>query len=657
MVAADPASFRSGPLAGRFEVLQQFSGGEGTTALVREQRTGEQLVLKVLDPEVAPAEGALLSSLRHPAIPAVREVGRLGDGRAFLVRDYAPGRPLAELLPLPPERALDLARQVLAVLAFVHLRGVLHLDLKPQNLVVGDDGAVRLLDFGLGVRQGASSRGGTPFFAAPELLVGGTPDARSDLFSLGAVLVAALWPKPGKLPLARFLHQFPAQSFWIAADVEPAQFPAPFADFLPRCVARRPQRRFADAQAALEFLAGGTGRPALDLLRPDPITVFADALAAQVPGDDDVTLVGGAAADRQALALHFLCTLPGARSVAVTGESVRVVRLGGSSAPLRLPAISVPLLRPHLEQALGLQGAAATKAAELLLAGGERTAAAIGDRLVALAENGAVLPDGTRWLWPDAVAGRLGAVPDRAVAPTTASVLAAATAGQVELAFALWRRGAGDGDERALRTALVRGVLAAGDPARALPLCHDLPVERVQALFDLGQVAAATAALDGARAAAAATADGTRRLRRTEGQILTARGEHGPAIALLRALCAHDPRPEELQTLAAALETAGQAAESRELLQSLLPRFDAAAAPYLRAAVLTSMAHAERRLGAPERALADFQEARDLMFKVGHARHAATATHNLGVLAKDRGAMVEAVAHLRQARSLFQHVR
>ncbi len=235
-MTATPHDFPAEAFADRYEVVRTFRGGEGETALLRHRRTNKEVIGKVLDADTQAAEASLLMSLQHPAIPAVREVGHLPDGRMFLLREFARGRPVAELLPLLPDRAKALAQQVLEVLAFVHLRGVLHLDLKPANIVMTENGEVALLDFGLAVRRGRRGEGGTPFFASPEVLLGSTPDPRSDLFSLGAVLVAALWPQPGPLPLARFLRMFPTHSFWDALDVKPADFPAPFPAFLERCL-------------------------------------------------------------------------------------------------------------------------------------------------------------------------------------------------------------------------------------------------------------------------------------------------------------------------------------------------------------------------------------------------------------------------------------
>ena len=642
-------------LAERFTVVQAFTGGEGQTCRARERQSGQELVVKVLPPGVVPAEAALLSSLQHPAIPRVLEVGELDDGSVFLVREYAAGTPLSELLPLAVEPALRLTRELLEVLAYVHLRGLLHLDLKPQNLLLADDGSVRLLDFGLGARRGDGSQGGTPFYAAPEVLLGSAPDARSDLFGLGAVLVAALWPGPGPLPLQRFLRCFPAQDFWEALQLEPNVFGSPFAQLLPRLLERRPAQRFVDAQAAMEFLGGGGGRPVLDLLRLDPVTTYASQLQAVARHSGDVLLLGGSDAERRQLALQLWCTQSGARALRPTSEGLLLQRDGAPTITLRLPPLTAEQLLPHLGEALSLHGEAARQAASWLLQQSDRSASALGELLVGLAEQGAIVPNGSGWIWPDAVAGRLDAAQAEPAPPTAENIALAARSGRVEQAFALYRAGSRDtSGEPALRQALAQGLLEAGEPARALPLCSDLPALRVQALFETGRTADAAAALPAAVAAMEGDELGAQRLQCTAARLDSVRGDTAAALQRMRALVAKAPSPLPLHTLALVLETAGAAEESRDLLLALLQE---QLPPFLRAAALTSLGLAERRLGRLEPSRALFADARDLLFALGHARHAATATHNLGVVEKDLGQYGAAIEHLRQARTLFTHVK
>ncbi|MCA8967640.1 MAG: protein kinase, partial [Planctomycetes bacterium] len=203
-------------LGGQWSVLGEYGGGQGHTWRIADP-AGREFAFKVLAAGEQAVEVSALSSLRHPAIPTVHEVGRLADGRVFVLREHVGGE-VPEVLPRAPEVLLPIVQQLLEVLAFVHLRGIRHLDLKPRNLVIDERGRLHLLDFGLSVRGGASGRGGTPFYAAPELLLGAVPDHRADLFSVGAMIAQALWGDR-QWSLVRFVERFPADDFFVAAGV------------------------------------------------------------------------------------------------------------------------------------------------------------------------------------------------------------------------------------------------------------------------------------------------------------------------------------------------------------------------------------------------------------------------------------------------------
>ncbi len=651
------AGFPHEPFADRFRLLRTFAGGEGQTALLAPLGGGEPVVIKVLPPGCEPHEADLLLSLQHPAIPRLREVGHLADGRAFLLRDFVAGTPLTERLPLAPAAALDLLRQTLEVLAFVHLRSVRHLDLKPGNLVLDDRGAVHLLDFGLGARAGEQARGGTPFFAAPELLLGGTPDGRTDLFALGATMVLALWPGGGRGPdLGAFLRAFPRQPFLAACGVDAAMFPPPWPRLLPRLLARDPARRFADAEEALEALSARPGRPAPSLLRPDPVALLGPALepGLRALGERDPILVGGDAADRQALAWHCLAQLPDGERIEPGNGALRVRRrTEAGTLEVSVPPLGPEPLAAHLQRCLGLGGSAAGAAAtHLLTHAATPTPAAVGALLVELAERGEVVQNGVRWSWPDAQSGRLRRTAQPAVAaPADASttIEAMAAGGRREAALAAYRREAAQAApdrERELRTALARGLLAGGEPLRALPLCADLPTEHIQCLLDLGR-------LDDAAALLAGLDHPPRPLRRTAAQIALLRGDPTGARQILVAL-PPPLLPAETVTLAAAHTAGGAPADAMPLLDGLLADAILAARPFLRAAALTERFHAGRALGEPR--ADDLAEAQQLLFGLGHVRHAASAELNLGVHWKDQGDLPAATARLRAARGLYRHV-
>ena len=630
----------------RFTLRDEYVGGEGRTLRVSD-RDGRDLVLKVLAAGFEPEEAAVLSGLQHPAIPAVLEVGRIADGRAYVLRDHVEGSALTEL-PFDLRELREVVREILEVLAFVHLRGVVHLDLKPQNLLRAASGRLVLLDFGLAARSGDRGRGGTPFFAAPELLVGAAADARADQFSLGAMVAQAMWPG-GRLPLDRFLRRFPADDFWIAAGVTPDDFPSELAPFLERCLSRRPNRRFHDAQAAMEFLCGGSGRPSPGLLTPDPVAVWqpeVSAVTAAVVGD--VIVRGAAADDRRAVAMHLVATEPAFTALAEHAEHIIIPRQGDRQQLVELTPLGAARLRPHLAATFGLDGRAVEAAAEWIVAQACDGTAAIGVLLLSLVENGEIVAGGSRWVWPAASSGRLGRSEAAAHAPTAANVHALAARGRREASIALYRRGvaANGAAEPALRHALADGMLDGGEPAKALPLCADAPILRAQALLDMGQAAAA------GRELAAAGDDEHPRRRRLTAQLLLTRGDAGRAADLL------DPpqSTDEALTLVAMLDSAGRAAQRDRLIKSLVARLSADDQPYALASTLTVAGHAARREGDLDAAAAHFERAAELLFGLGQVRHIAGARLNLGLIAKDRGSTDAAIELLREARTLYQHV-
>ncbi len=649
----EPAAELVARLGGRFVLRGEYRGGEGRTLRVAPADGGPELVLKVLPPGIEPAEASLLLSLQHPAIPAVREVGRLPDGRAFVLREHVDGDAL-RALPAEPTTLARTLQQLLEVLAYVHLRGVVHLDLKPGNLVVDAAGTLHLLDFGLGTRTGGAARGGTPFFAAPELLLGLVPDARADLFAVGAMAAHAAWP-PHAVSLAAFVARFPAVGFFDAAGFGEHDLPAPLGAFVARCVAREPGRRFADAQAALEFLAGGSGRPSAALLVPDPVATFARELGAVAAAGGDVVLRGAQPEERRALALHLAATRTDVARVTEARDEVRVHRTGGSERVLELPPLDAPRLLPHLQQAFGLDGDAAAAAARWLAPAAAARAGGAATVLLDLVHAGEIVPAGSRWSWPAARAGRLR-VPAAgqhplcaAAAVTREDVHAAAASGQRERAIALWQRAAAAraDAEPELRRALAEGLLDGGEPARALPFCGGDAALRAQALFDTGQVDAAQRALDAAPAAAAPA-----RQRRLRARIAIARGEPRRAVEVLARAPAtvHDRI-----TLAAALAQTGDVETAAAQLRDCVAR-TAADGTFAAASARTELGHVLRQRGELAAARAQFEAASDVLFRLGHVRHAATAQLNLGVIAKDLGEHARAVEHLREARTLFREV-
>jgi len=199
-----------------YELLGDIgSGSFGHVYRVRDLRLEREVALKVLDPALTKdpevverfhKEAQLAASLQHPNIVSIFDIderyGLLWYTMELIKGDNL-GQLVEELGPLDPESTVGILNDALGALEHAHERRLVHRDIKPENLLLGPDGRVRVTDFGLALALprgrmwgGATSRSGTPQFAAPEQLVGGQVDARADLFSLGLVGYFALMGKP-----------------------------------------------------------------------------------------------------------------------------------------------------------------------------------------------------------------------------------------------------------------------------------------------------------------------------------------------------------------------------------------------------------------------------------------------------------------------------
>ena len=164
----------------RYEIESEIGrGGLGVVYRAHDRELERPVALKVLDSALA-GEAQLIAGLEHPAIVPVYETGTLPDGRAFYAMKLVTGARLDRYLAGSPSLSdrLRILRRVGEALGFAHSQGVIHRDLKPQNVMVGEFGEVYLMDWGV------EAVTGTPAFRAPEPRL----DRRSDIYSLGAML-------------------------------------------------------------------------------------------------------------------------------------------------------------------------------------------------------------------------------------------------------------------------------------------------------------------------------------------------------------------------------------------------------------------------------------------------------------------------------------
>ncbi|HEX4628585.1 MAG TPA: serine/threonine-protein kinase [Gemmatimonadales bacterium] len=206
-------------LQDRYEVAQEIGrGGFSVVYRARDRSVGTDVAIKLLVPPPAAArlarerlrrEVQAVRQLQHPNIVGVYDVADAGPW-SFVVMEYVAGPDLAVRVrdrgALDPTAAARLGREVASALALAHGRGILHRDVKPQNILLAPDGPARLTDFGsarLAGQVSVTQTGGlvgTLAFAAPEVLAGGRGDARADGYALGLTLFYAL---AGELPSRR----------------------------------------------------------------------------------------------------------------------------------------------------------------------------------------------------------------------------------------------------------------------------------------------------------------------------------------------------------------------------------------------------------------------------------------------------------------------
>ena len=256
---------------GRHEIVRLLGqGGMGSVYLARDPVIGRSVAIKLIsqgldDPrarERLTREAKAAGHLHHPNIVTVFDVGE-HDGQLFIAMEYVRGESLAAALkkrtPMTLAERLSLVEQACAALAYAHRAGTVHLDVKPDNLMIDEEGRLKILDFGIarvsGDESTRTSGSGTLRYMSPEQLTGGSLDHRSDVFALGCVLYEIVSAVPAfdgsvKDVVARVL----------AGDPVPLDSAAPGVDrelsgLVARMLAREPERRPDDLAQVGRHLA------------------------------------------------------------------------------------------------------------------------------------------------------------------------------------------------------------------------------------------------------------------------------------------------------------------------------------------------------------------------------------------------------------------
>lgn len=320
---------------GQYEILDEIGrGGMGIVYRARDAHLGRTVALKVLAPPRAQAqkhvkrflqEGRAAARVSHPNIVTVYDVGESG-GTYFLTMELIEGKPLDRVLRetgrLPVHEALRIARDLADALAAAHREGVIHRDIKPQNIMVDPTGAVKVTDFGLarlflGPSERltvAGARLGTPAYMSPEQIRGEATDPRTDVFSLGVTLyemLAGKRPYEAQEPLALMYQIVNEPVPRLVCPVAPA--PSGVQKLVAAMMAKRPDDRPASAEQVRSMLDDLIeGKSDLPWLSAGDVPV-----EGQVLGESVASLWGRIKVARRRLLL--LCGSAGIIAAAATG--------------------------------------------------------------------------------------------------------------------------------------------------------------------------------------------------------------------------------------------------------------------------------------------------------------------------------------------------
>ncbi|HZO12423.1 MAG TPA: serine/threonine-protein kinase [Polyangiaceae bacterium] len=264
-------------VAGRFVVERRLGeGGMGAVYLARDEQLGELVALKMiagaalLDPAAAGRfrrEASAARRISHPNVVRIHDIGE-EQGMLFLSMEYISGTSLADIIKrhgtVAPSQLRPWAAQICEGLEAAHRVGVVHRDLKPGNILIDEAQRVKIIDFGLARLphiEGMTATGlilGTPEYMSPEQIRGRNVDARSDIYSLGAVLYHALVGRPpfsGDSPIAvGFAH---CNEALVPPRNARKEVPEAWSALVVRAMAKDPSARFDSAQELAAALPSG----------------------------------------------------------------------------------------------------------------------------------------------------------------------------------------------------------------------------------------------------------------------------------------------------------------------------------------------------------------------------------------------------------------
>jgi serine/threonine-protein kinase len=350
-------------LADRYQLTRIVGrGGMGEVWAAWDLRLERDVAVKRLSPHLAAEPGVrerfdvearAAAGLNHPNVVAVLDSGE-HEGIPFLVMELLPGRTLADELvdePLDPARVRRVGAEVLAALAASHGAGILHRDVKPGNVLLGADGAVKVADFGIAKSTEAldlTTTGtivGTAAYLAPERLAGQRATVQADLYAVGVLLYEAL---SGQKPYAA------DTPMGLLRAVE-AQNPVPLAEARPgldrslvatvaRAMDPDPARRFATA-ADMAAALRGLPVPAAGTAAADPAVAATSVLSSTRVLTPPAAVAAGRAGHRAAAPTRRPVGPTAVAAILLVVAMVVIVALATSGGGPSSPATTVPTTR------------------------------------------------------------------------------------------------------------------------------------------------------------------------------------------------------------------------------------------------------------------------------------------------------------------------
>jgi len=271
-----------GRTLGKYRIVGQLGrGGAGIVYKAVDETLGRDVAVKMLNPDLADtevmtrfrAEATILARLNHPQIATIYELFR-ADADLLMVMEFVRGETLDKLTerlgPIDPERAAYVIDHILSALEHAHRAGVVHRDVKPANVMVTDEGGIKIMDFGIARVLGAEQKTvdgrlmGTPAYMPPEQVLGEEVDGRADLYSVGVLLYRLLsGTLPFKADSALAMLQRQIRDEPISLHLQRPELPEWCEQIVQRALMKAPADRFQSAEEFRDALARATGPLAL----------------------------------------------------------------------------------------------------------------------------------------------------------------------------------------------------------------------------------------------------------------------------------------------------------------------------------------------------------------------------------------------------------